>query len=302
MIIYDLLRRAECLLPENAAVALGNFDGVHIGHRRLFDALGDDLPRAVFTFSDLIRPGVRSVICQVDERLELFAQYGIQYAILVSFGEVRSMTPVRFCDMLTGELKIKRAVCGYNFTFGAHGAGDAAELARLMTERSAEAVIVPPVTLDGETVSSTAIRQYLSEGKPHRAAEMLGRHHFVRFPVIHGRELGRTIGAPTINQAFPANTLVPRYGVYSARVTVGDKVYPGVCNVGVRPTVANLPGGGGEEPFAETHIIGFDGWLYGKSVLVEFLGYIRPEKKFPSLDDLKNQIAKDIEIAKESVK
>lgn len=301
MIIYDLSRRAECLLPENAAVALGNFDGVHMGHRRLFDALGEDLPRAVFTFSDLHRPGVRSVICEVDERLELFARCDIDYAILVSFGEVRHMTPTEFCDMLAGDLKIGRAVCGYNFTFGADGAGKAEDLSRLMGERGVQCVVVPPVTLRGETVSSTAIRRLLSEGNVKSAAEMLGHPHFVRFPVIHGRELGRKIGVPTINQAFPESTIVPRYGVYSVRVTVGDEIYPGVCNVGVRPTVADLPGES-EKPFCETHIIGFGGWLYGESVLVEFVDHIRDEKKFPSLDDLREQIAKDIEFAKESAK
>lgn len=301
MTVYDLSKRAECQLPDDAAVALGNFDGVHMGHRRLFNSLGDDRPRAVFTFTDLRRPGMPGVICELDERLELIAQCGVRYAILVSFGEVREMTPAQFCDLLVYELNIGRAVCGYNFTFGAGGAGDADELRRLMTERGCETVVVPPVVLDGETVSSTAIRRLLRDGDPLRAAAMLGRCHFVRFPVIHGRELGRTIGVPTINQRFPENTLVPRFGVYSVRVTVGDRLYPGVCNVGVRPTVADLPGGG-EEPFAETHIIGFSGWLYGESVRVEFLRYIRPEKKFPSLDALREQIGRDIEIAKEDVR
>ena len=298
MIIYDLKNKAECSLPENSAAALGNFDGVHIGHRRLFDALGHDRPRAVFTFSDLRRPGDRSVLCEVDERLELIAQCGVSYAVLVPFEEVRGLSPEQFCDMLCGSLKISRAVCGFNFTFGAGGRGNADTLCRLMEERSAEAVVVPPVTLGGETVSSTAIRRLLLEGRPERAAEMLGRNHFVRFPVIHGRELGRTIGVPTINQRFPENALVPRYGVYSARVRLGERFYPGVCNVGVRPTVS---GKDENEPFAETHIIGFSGWLYGESVRVEFIRYLRPEIKFPSIDELKAQILKDIGSAKEDL-
>lgn len=296
MKILDLNIRAECLLPDNAAVALGNFDGVHVGHQRLFDALGDDLPRAVFTFTDLCRE--KSVICETDERLELMRTQGIRYAVLVSFGEVCKMSTLDFADFLAKDLNVRRVVCGYNFTFGSGGRGTAEELYRLVTERGLECTVVPPVTLDGESVSSTAIRCLLRRGDAARAAAMLGRHHFVRFPVIHGRELGRTIGVPTINQRFPENALVPRYGVYSVRVTVGDAVYPGVCNVGVRPTVADLPGEG-VEPFAETHIIGFNGWLYGESVRVEFVRFIRPEMKFPSLDALKDQIRSDIENAKE---
>ena len=292
MTVYDLTKHAECSLPENAAVALGNFDGVHIGHRRLFDALEGDLPKAVFTFTDLHRASP-CVLTETDEKLSLIASCGVEYAILTPFAEVRGMTPEAFCDFLANGLKISRAVCGYNFTFGAGAAGKSADLERLLKERSVGCTVIGPVSVGGETVSSTKIRAFLADGKVGRAAEFLGRDYSVSFPVIHGRELGRTIGIPTVNQVFPDGHVIPKHGVYAVRAYLGGMAYSGVCNIGLRPTVGDQRG-----VTAETHIIDFSGWLYGETVRIEFVSYLRPEVKFPTLDALRAQILTDIEKTK----
>ena len=153
--------------------------------------------------------------------------------------------------------------------------------------------MIGPVSVGGETVSSTKIRAFLADGEVGRAAEFLGRDYSVSFPVIHGRELGRTIGIPTVNQVFPDGHVIPKHGVYAVRAYLGGMAYSGVCNIGLRPTVGDQRG-----VTAETHIIDFSGWLYGETVRIEFVSYLRPEVKFPTLDALRAQILTDIEKTK----
>ena len=287
----DLDKNAECRFVADAAVALGNFDGVHIGHRRLFDALGDDLPRTVFTFGDLKKT---DLLCTVGERLDRIRDCGVKYALVADFADVRDMPPDAFLDMLCGSLGVKRLVCGYNFTFGAGGLAGADDLCRLAAARGAEATVVPPVMLGEEPVSSSRVRTMLRAGDAEGAAKALGRPYGFTLPVIHGRELGRKMGCPTINQAFPGCLAAPRFGVYASRCFLEGRALAGVTNVGVRPTVDDP----GSAVSVETHIFDYSKELYGADVRVELCSFIREERRFLSPDELFAQIAKDADAAR----
>ena len=285
----DLENNAECSFAADAAVALGNFDGVHIGHRRLFDALGSDARRAVFTFADLRREGL---ICTLDERLRLIGECGAEFAAVADFADVKQMSAPRFVQLLCESLDVRRLVCGYNFTFGAGGTATAGDLRTLAAANGVETVVVPPVEVGGAVVSSSRIRELISAGDMEGAAALLGRRWGFALPVVHGRELGRRMGYPTVNQLFPAELIAPRYGVYASRVTFRGETRGGVTNVGVRPTVD------GAALTAETHVFDFDGGLYGEVVRVELCAFLRPERRFASVDELFAQVARDAERAR----
>ena len=288
----DLDTNAECEFVAGAAVALGNFDGVHIGHRRIFDALGDDLPKAAFTFSDLRQS---DLLCAPSERLSLIRSCGVRRALVADFAEVRDMTPAAFCDLLCGAFGAKRLVCGFNFTFGAGGKGSPDDLRRLAAEREAEAVVVDPVMLDGAPVSSTRVRTMLRAGDIPGVEAALGRKCAYTLTVIHGRELGRKMGYPTINQAFPECLAAPRFGVYASRCVIDGQTLFGVTNVGVRPTVD----GEGRAVSLETHIFDYSRELYKKPARVELCSFLRDERRFSSTVELFEQVAKDAARARE---
>ena len=282
--------------PEGLTAALGSFDGVHLGHAELIgEAVKNARERgrasAVWTFSDESsslpgKQGMRS-ITTLGEKLELFAELGADYALLADFGQVRDLSPREFVEgMLKRDCGVRTVVCGFNFSFGKGGAGDPAVLSELMGEENC--IIVPPVCVDGSPVSSSAIRRLIESGDAEEAAKLLGRPFFIDFPVVHGKELGRTIGLPTINQDFPAGHVIPEKGIYACLVDIGDRSYPGVSNVGTRPTVDNSG-----RINCETHIIGYSGWLYGENIKVSFYKRLRGEKKFPDVASLKAQIERD---------
>lgn len=291
----DLDANAECSFPVSAAIALGNFDGVHIGHRALLCALrdgialGDDMPRAVFTFADLRTEGL---ICPLDERFALIGACGVRYVLVCDFAEVRSLSPECFADLLFCDLGVKRAVCGYNFTFGAGGKATASRLAQLAAERGAQTLCVGAVELDSEPVSSTRIRGLIRNGDMPGAARLLGRPYGFTLTVLHGRHLGSAMGYPTVNQLIPAGLELPRFGVYASRCHIRGAVLDSVTNVGIRPTVD------GESVSAETHIFGLSEDLYGESVKLELCAFLRDERRFSSIDELFGQIALDAEQAR----
>lgn len=278
-------------------VALGNFDGVHIAHTTLLEETVKEAKRrgatpAVFTFSkhsrEFLDGGSPMLITVNDEKLELFESFGIERVFLADFESVREYSPEKFVqEILVTKTGADATVCGFNFRFGKGGKGDADDLLRLM---NGNAVIIPPITMGDSLVSSTRIREAVENGDVEHASALLGRPFFIYFPVVHGKELGRSIGVPTINQNFPALHLMPARGVYACLVRVGDTDYRGVANVGVRPTVED-----GGKVNCETHIIGYSGTLYGERIKVSFYKKIRDEKRFGSVEELKAQISHDIE-------
>lgn len=302
MQIYNLhtMKREESV-SSPFSVALGNFDGVHAGHAELISrcvshAQSHGHASAVWTFSDGTgtlpnKPGVRCLTA-TDEKLALIAALGVDYVILEEFSDVRELSPESFVkDLLINKYGAVCAVCGYNFRFGAGGAGDCEALQELM--KPLDCIVVPPFYADGEPVSSTAVRKLLEDGDTERAACLLGRPFHIAFPVVDGKHLGRTIGIPTVNQNFPDGHVIPRYGIYACTVEANGQTFPGVANIGVRPTVKE----DSHKVNCETHIIGFDGWLYGQRVKVSFYRRLRDEMRFVGIDELKAQIKRDIAAA-----
>ena len=190
------------------------------------------------------------------------------------------------------ELGAKFVSCGYDYRYGKGGKGNAETLRETLGKKGVEVFTVPAVDLKGEVVSSTKIRQLISEGEVEKGNRMLGKEFSYHILVEKGDGIGHTIGTPTINQYFPEDFIVPKYGVYASRVKVEGKFYPSVTNVGIRPTV------GGTSLRSETCIFDFSGDLYGKKVEVFLIKYIRGEKKFSSVEELKKAIGNDIENAR----
>ena len=276
------------------ALALGGFDGIHLGHVQVLRAVTDTAwTPAVFTFRDLI-PAVKHTrqLVSARQQADQLTDLGIARLYLADFAQLHALTPEAFVrEILHERLRARRVACGFNYRFGCHGAGDSDALKRLCATYGIETIVVPPVLLDGAPVSSTRIRTAVAAGEMELAARMLGRPYRIDFEVVHGRALGRTIGLPTINQPFPEAFVLPKFGVYAAAVTIDGRSYHAVTNIGVKPTV------GADGPLAETCIAGYHGDLYGKCVPVQLLRFLRPEQKFDSIERLRSQIVRDADTA-----
>lgn len=276
-------------------IALGFFDGVHLGHAALLKKARQEADKlgckaAALTFEnhpdEVIFGRKTPLINTLPQREQLMRkEFGMDEVLTLPFDTAMMRMPwQQFAkEILLERFDAAAVVCGHDFTFGHRGEGNAAGLQELLKERCH---VVEAVQLDGEVVSSTAIRAYLQEGKVERANQMLGRSHFLTGCVIHGKHLGRKIGIPTANLLLPEGVVVPRYGVYASYVNG----IMAVTNIGVRPTLDD-----GEAPTIESRLLGFDGDLYGRSIKVEILHYLRPERKFSCVEDLKNQILLDTE-------
>lgn len=301
MTVLDLQnhnRQLHTDLPDTVTVsaALGCFDGVHLGHAALLKTACETAHQngsepAVWTFLNPPFPGRSKQLTGLSEKLALFAQNGIRYAFLFDFSDVRSFTPERFVrEILIGQCHTAACICGFNFRFAKDACGTPDLLCSLLEEHNRSLHVLPAVTVDGSPVSATRIRSLLSAGDTLTAARCLGRLYAFTLPVVHGKELGRTIGVPTINQNPSPDMQIPAVGTYASSVTVEGEVYPAVTNIGIRPSID----GDDHIPNAETHIIGYRGWLYDKPVTVAFRRRLRDEIRFPSLDALKEQISRDI--------
>ena len=277
-----------------ASAALGLFDGLHLGHRAVIGAAAaQGLRTAVFTFSfdrpELVTKPDFAAILSDTRRAEVFARLGVELLCEPPFSAVHDLSPREFVtDVLVARLGVRAIACGEDFRFGKGAAGDAELLSALCRELGLRLTVVPPVLRDGAPVSSTRIRALLREGRMPEAAALLGEPYTIDFPVAHGRQLGRRMGYPTINQIFPAGMLLPKFGVYAAVAEVDGKHFPAVTNIGVKPTL-----GGVDAPSAETTILGFEGDLYGRRVPVQLISFLRPEQRFDSVESLFAQVARD---------
>lgn len=282
-------------------IALGFFDGVHIGHAALLarareraDALGASA--AALTFDrhpDELVTGkpVPLINSRADREWLLREKFHMDEVLLLHFDRETMHMPWRSFaeDYLIGKLGASHLVCGHDFRFGDRGEGNPERLSALCAGLGVGCDVVGRVELDGRTVSSTYIRQLLSSGDVEQAARYLGHPHLLSGTVVPGKQLGRTIGIPTANIYAPDGVLLPRFGVYAARVTLPDgRAYPAVTNVGVRPTVEDQTG-----ITVEPWLLGFDGDLYGRRIRVEFFRYLRGETKFPDLAALRAAILKN---------
>jgi riboflavin kinase / FMN adenylyltransferase len=291
---------STALIP--TAVALGNFDGIHLGHRQVILPVlsSDSVTRAtVVTFNphpkEFFSGQPRSLITPHEEKAEFLSSIGVDQLVLLPFNRsLAALNPHEFVEeILVRHLQARHVSVGADFRFGQGRAGNALELSAIAASYGIQTSIVPLLTFQGQRISSTAIREALLAGELQTANRMLGRPYRLIGEIVTGQQLGRTIGFPTANLRVPADKLIPRQGVYAVWVS-GVETQPilGVMNIGNRPTVNGLT------QTIEVHLLDWTGDLYGKTLTVELEDFIRPEQRFSSLDELKTQIRVDCETAR----
>ena len=282
-------------------LAVGVFDGFHLGHRAVIErALADAAvaggTAVVVTFDPhpaaILRPqNAPPLLTSTRHKIRLLHEAGMQHVLVLQFTpEFAAKAPENFIAELTAACRPLREICvGEDWAFGKERAGNLALLKSLGMKLGFDAVGIPAVAVDGRAVSSTVIRAAVEDGALDNAARLLGRDFGVFGTVIEGRRLGRTLGFPTAN-IRPESEQLPPNGVYAVRVAIDGKLHSGIANVGVRPTVS----GGAAQRIVEVHIFDFNGEIYGSDIEVIFHRFIRPEIKFPNLEALCAQIAHDI--------
>jgi riboflavin kinase/FMN adenylyltransferase len=288
---------------KGGAVALGNFDGVHKGHQALLARTAEhakalEAPLLVLTFEPHPRrffvPDTGPFrLTMLPAKLRLLEQYGVQAVLAQHFDTAfAALSADAFVDeVLLAGMGARHVVCGYDFTFGARRGGNVEMLRDMGARKGFGVTVLDPVMREGEIYSSTSIREALRAGWPSEAAELLGHAWEIEGVVEQGDKRGRTIGFPTANVALGEH-LRPRFGVYAVRAMIDGTWHNGVANLGRRPTIGKL-----QENF-EVHLFDFTGDLYGQSLRVALVDFIRPEMKFSGLDQLKAQIAADGQAAR----
>lgn len=295
------------------AVTIGNFDGVHRGHRALVAAVADwkrahgggqRAQAAVVTFEphpiEIIRPGtIVPRLSSPVEKVQLLQGLGVDEVHILSFTPDFAKKGARefFDEVILGELKADFVAIGHDFNFGRGREGTPARVLEWCEEEGIEAKLVDPVECDGGVVSSSRIRKLIQEGQLVPAARLLGRDYSITDEVVHGDKRGRLLGFPTANIRPPMDVsgapCLPGRGVYLSSATVEGRTFPSITNVGVKPTVSSAG-----ETVIETHLLDFQGDLYGKQLTVEFRDRLRGEKRFSGIEELTQQIQLDILIAR----
>ncbi len=280
----------------SASVAMGNFDGVHLGHQSVLDLARGDAPLGVVTFEphprDYFAPGAPFRLMNAESRANRLAKLGVQHLYELPFdAALAGLTPQEFVrDVLADGLGIAHVVVGADFCFGKGRKGTATDLQALGVQHGFRTTIAPLIKADGVEISSTAIRKALSDGRPRDAKAMLGHWHRIEGEVIHGEARGRELGYPTANMSV-AGLHLPAFGVYAVRADVltGPDAgsYMGAASLGVRPMF------GVNTPNLETYLLDFKGDLYGQHISIGFVDYLRPELNFDGLPALIEQMAAD---------
>ncbi len=290
--------------PCPTVVALGCFDGVHPGHAAVIGtakALARDLglPCLVWAFAqpprNFFAPGSVPLLTSEQEKSARIEALGADLFGSVPFDKtVAALSAEDFMEsILRCRLQARHIVCGYNYSFGAGGTGNTALLQEFCHRHRIGLTVADPVLREGSPVSSSAIRAAIAEGNMEEAAALLGRPYSLTARVIRGQRLAHTLGFPTLNQPLTPGLVTPRFGVYLSKISGLGELRYGITNIGCRPTAFE------HTPCAETHIFDFSGDLYGKTLTVSLLSFLRPETLFPSLDALRAQVDADIRQAKE---
>lgn len=285
---------------ENLAIALGFFDGIHLGHKAVIMSAVDyakkhNIKSAVVTFRQSPYVAINNVkpnyIMTLEEKIRTIKKIGVDYLYLLDFTEdLAKQTASDYLKNLVDNLHPKMIVTGFNHYFGYNKSGGVDYLRLMQDEYGYEFKEVSPIKLQNGIISSSEIRKALSEGNIQKANAMLGYRFYVKNEVIKGRQIGRKIGFKTANLKMPEKMLNLPDGVYAVEIEVFGKKLMGIANFGSNPTVTD-----DTQKFLEVHIIDFNEDIYGQIVKVNFLTKIRDEKKFQSLAELKTQIKKDIE-------
>ena len=293
--------RTDFTIEERTAITLGKFDGIHRGHQELLKRIKEKSPglsTLVLTFdmspAAFVKHEKESLITTNDERRHVVEAFGIDYLYEMSFtDQVMNLEAADFVRKVVKDLNVAYIAVGKDFRFGHKRAGDYKLLIDMAEECGYEIEIIDKLMYRAREISSTYVREMIANGDIETANSLLGYPFSVIGTVGYGRQLGRTIGIPTAN-VIPLDTkLLPPNGVYVSKVRIGDRTYGGVTNIGVKPTVGDK-----NEKGAETYIFDFNQNIYGQEITLELYYYVRPEKKFEFIDDLKYQMELDIQFAK----
>ncbi|SCW26845.1 riboflavin kinase / FMN adenylyltransferase [Lachnospiraceae bacterium C10] len=284
-----------------AAVTIGKFDGIHSGHALLTDRITrcSDMTSVMVTFEEsprsvLYEPELKKLITE-QERNAYLKKKGIDVLLLLPFDdEMIHMEASAFIEMLVRKVKMKYLTVGDDFKFGYRGKGNVATLEQLSASYGFQLDVVEKLSRDGLVISSTAIRGMIANGQIRKANEFLGHPYFIYGPVVHGNHIGTEIGVPTINLAPPQDKLLPPNGVYVTKVDIEGRIYHGITDVGVKPTISS----DSNQIVVETHLLDYSANLYEKFATVIFLEYVREEKKFKNLTELTRQIKEDTRVAR----
>ncbi len=278
------------------AIALGMFDGVHIGHRAvLTSAISSGFKSLVVTFDSLpFKSG--GILMSLKEKEETLKAFGIAEVEFLNFSEVKDLAPLEFLDKLSGKYNVGKITCGADYRFGKNAQGDTAFLRDYCSKRDIIFDEIPPVTHLDAPVSSTLIKELLGKGEVEKASQLLAVPFSFSARIEKGDQRGRTIGFPTANQVYPSEYVKLKQGVYQTIVTIEGKNFDAVTNIGVRPTYPK------DFITAETHIIDFSGDLYGKEMKTQIIKYLREEEKFDSLEQLQRAIAENVFYVKQNSK
>lgn len=289
---------------KNLSICLGFFDGVHEGHKVVLKntvnlAKQNGIKSAVITFRDhplcYLQNRTPQYIISLEDRIELIKSQGIDYAYILEFDEniadYHAMDYLK--EVLVKNFTPKFITTGFNHYFGVNKQGNAELLRNNQKNYNYKFYEIPPITFNSTLISSTKVRQFISEGELKNIKNLLGYDFYLKSKVIEGKKIGRTISFPTANIKYPDDIIKLPKGSYIAEVEVENRTYPAVVNVGIRPTVSNE-----KKLLVEAHLMDFNENIYGKDIKIGFKNKIRNEKKFESLSDLKKQIIEDVKVAK----
>lgn len=281
------------------AIAIGKFDGIHVGHRKLLEeiteAKKDGLLACVLTFdppaSVFFGGGSRGELTTKEEKRQIFAQLGVDVLVEFPLNRETAATPPELfvTEYLYNRLHGRLVVAGTDLSFGAGGRGNTALLQAMGKQLDMDVKTIDKVRMDGREVSSTYVRELLLQGDMPMVTRLLGAPYRVCGTVVHGNHIGHTIGFPTANIVVEPEKLMPPYGVYFTKAFCNGRVWPAISNVGVKPTVEAEAVCG-----IETHLYGFEGDIYEEELAVELVQFVRPERKFNGLTDLIAQLRKDV--------
>lgn len=285
----------------NLSLALGFFDGIHIGHQAVIEGAVDfakkhDTKSAVITFKEhpfcFLKMVAPKYILPRQDKYKLLEECGVDYIVELDFNHIYSMTPQQYLEnILVHNFSPLAISTGFNHHFGANREGNVSFLSENQDKYGYTYFATPAKTMYGEPISSSKIRRFISDGSVDIATKMLGRNFYIKGSVVEGQKLGRKIGFPTINILYPTDIIQPLYGVYEVVVELRNgRSYKGIANFGIRPTVNCT----NEEARLEVHLLDFEGELYGQDAKINFVNFIRAEKKFKNLKELQKQIANDI--------
>jgi riboflavin kinase/FMN adenylyltransferase len=284
-------------------LTIGVFDGVHLGHRHLMTKLTglaqkQGYSSGVITFSqnpkEVLAPRSQlPFLTDIERRIELIKDEGVDAVIPLTFTpELAALSPKEFLELLKRHLRMKGLVVGPDFALGKNRQGDTDVLRQLGQEMGFSLTVVPPLTIDSEVVSSTAIRQALAEGDMRRAQKLMGHPFRLHGRVVRGDRRGVELGFPTANLETAAEQALPADGVYTSRAFIDNQAYPAMTNIGTNPTF------GGDKRLVEVYLMDYRGDLYGRELAVEIIERLRGEIKFESPEELKKQIAEDVKRGK----